>query len=261
MKSVIRQQWKARYKTALMLCAIISLIGFSIIISGQGTKLFSKNSSLLQYWLSIAFLGVYLGVPLYALVSIITTINDMVFKDTKYLMLTLPKRSWKLIGGRFLVILGEFILYAAVMLFWLSILFAAKPFYGFWVDGQRYGSQTVGFFNRLTELYTSIFVKNVTITVQVIPLTLIFAVYVMMVFSFSLTLFASIFRHKQFPKVLSIILVYFIFDLCARLITAVFRNYNFSTIASFWPLAGALFLISMLLFVGTCVLFEKRIEV
>ncbi len=260
MKAVIRQQWKARYKTALMLCGIISLVSLSVIISKQGTRLFESNSSILKYWLSIAFTAVYLGVPVYSLTSVITTIKNMVFKDTKYLMLTVPKKSWQLIGGRFLVILGELIGYAVVMLFWISIIVSAENSGAVSFDNYIFSPDKTGFFARLGELYSVVFVEHFTDTIQIIPMALIAAVFIMMVFSFSLTLFASIIRHKQFPRILSLILVYFMFDLTVRLMAFVFRDYEINTVASAWPPAAILAVLSILLFSGTCILFEKRIE-
>lgn len=260
MKAVIRQQWKARYKTALMLCVIISLVSLSVILSGQGSRLFSSNSSLFQYWLSIAFAAVYFGVPIYTLTSVINTIKNMVFKDTKYLMLTVPKKSWKLIGGRLLVILGELAGYAIVMLFWLSILFAAENGGMISIENQMYTSQTAGFFARLGEIYSVVFGKYIVETIQIVPMALICAVFIMMVFSFSLTLFASIFRHKQFPRVLSLILVYIMFDLTVRLMAVIFNGYEIDAVSSFWPPAAILALLAASLFFGTCMLFDKRIE-
>jgi hypothetical protein len=260
MKAVIRQQWKARYKTALMLCGIISLVSLSVIVTGQGSRLFENNSSILKYWLSIAFAAVYLGVPLYTLTSVITTIKNMVFKDTKYLMLTVPKKSWELIGGRLLVILGELIAYAVVMLFWLSILFASESGGMISFENHVYSSQAAGFFVRLGEIYSIVFVKHIVETIQIIPMALIGAVFIMMVFSFSLTLFASIFRHKQFPRVLSLILVYIMFDLSVRLMALIFNGYEVNTVSALWAPAGIIALLASVLFAGTCVLFEKRIE-
>ncbi len=260
MKAVIRQQFKARYKTALMLCGIISLVSLSVIVSGQGSRLFDDNNSILATWLSIAFGGVYFGVPVYALTSVITTIKNMVFKDTKYLMLTVPKKSWVLIGGRLLVILGELITYAIVMLFWLSILFAFDRGGMISFDEHVYVSEVAGFFARLGEIYSVVFIEHLLDTIQIIPMALIGAVFIMMVFSFSLTLFASIFRHKQFPKVLSIVLVYVLFDLTVRLLTSIFRNYDVNSVASVWPFAGVIGILAAALFIGTSALFEKRIE-
>ncbi|MBP7480329.1 MAG: hypothetical protein KA785_07760 [Spirochaetaceae bacterium] len=260
MKAVIRQQWKARYKTALMLCGIISLVSLSVVLSGQGSRLFSSNSSLFQYWLSIAFAAVYFGVPVYTLTSVITTIKNMVFKDTKYLMLTVPKKSWKLIVGRLLVIMGELIAYAVVMLFWLSILFASESGGMVSFENQVYTSAAAGFFARLGEIYSIVFVKHIVETIQIIPMALIGAVFIMMVFSFSLTLFASIFRHKQFPRVLSIILVYIMFDLTVRLMALIFNGYEVDAVSSMWPPAAIIALLACGLFAGTCILFEKRIE-
>lgn len=260
MKAVIRQQWKARYKTALLICAVISLVSLSVIISGQGGRLFENGSTVLGYWLSIAFTVVYIGVPIYCLTSVITTIKSMVFKDTKYLMLTVPKKSWQLIGGRLLVILAEFVFYAVIMLFWISILFASDSGGFMSFNNQVYTSAVSGFFGRFVDLYHIVFVEHFAKTIQIIPMVLIFATFIMMVFSFSLTLFASIIRHKQFPRILSLILVYIIFDLTVRLMTQIFFGYEMNSVSSIWAPTAIIALLSGILFAGTCILFEKRIE-
>jgi ABC-type arginine transport system permease subunit len=65
-----------------------------------------------------------------------------------------------------------------------------------------------------------------------------------------------LFKHKKFPKVLTIVFIYFVFDISVRSLLAL------SSIgrASIWIPAGIAGFLAVGFFVGTCYLFEKKIE-
>lgn len=260
MKTIIRQEWKARNKTILTISGLISLVSLSIILSGTAQNLFKANTSLLTYWFSLAFFGIYLGAPIYALTLVISSINSMVFKDTKYLLLSLPKSSWKLIGGKFLIMLSELVIYFLIMFFWISIFYASSQGNFLTINEIIINTKTTNFWNALTSFYSFIFIKHCIESLQVVFFALIFATFIMLVFGFSATLFASIFRHKQIPKILSFIFVYISFDSTARLMASIFKNTNFNSVSSLWPPVLVIAIISALLYSGICLLFEKRIE-
>ncbi|HPM06343.1 MAG TPA: hypothetical protein PLR81_04945, partial [Treponemataceae bacterium] len=64
MKAVIRQQIKARYKIFLGNLILLSTVSLSVLVSGNANALFGGGSrSLLTYWLQIAFVAIYMGIP------------------------------------------------------------------------------------------------------------------------------------------------------------------------------------------------------
>lgn len=254
MKAVIRQQIKARYKIFLGNLILLSTVSLSVLVSGNANALFGGGSrSLLTYWLQIAFVAIYMGIPIYCLASLIKLIKSMVFQDTKYLLLSLPRRSYSIFGGTFLTVLLEFALYAVCMFFWLSLI-AAVP--GGTKDYFLTVLNTGSFFGNLKAIYYFIFIKRFSALIQIVTIMLIYGTYVAMVFNFSFSLFAALFKHKKFPKILTIVFIYFVFDISVRSLLAL------SSIgrASIWVPAGITGLLAIGFFVGTCYLFEKKIE-
>ena len=254
MKAVIRQQIKARYKIFLGNLILLSTVSLSVLVSGNANALFGGGSrSLLTYWLQIAFVAIYMGIPIYCLASLINLIKSMVFQDTKYLLLSLPRRSYSIFGGTFLTVLLEFALYAVCMFFWLSLI-AAVP--GGTKDYFFAVLKTGSFLGNLKAIYYFIFIKRFSALIQIVTIMLIYGTYVAMVFNFSFSLFAALFKHKKFPKILTIVFIYFVFDISVRSLLAL------SSIgrASIWVPAGITGLLAIGFFVGTCYLFEKKIE-
>lgn len=254
MKAVIRQQIKARYKIFLGNLILLSTVSLSVLVSGNANALFGGGSrSLLTYWLQIAFVAIYMGIPIYCLASLIKLIKSMVFQDTKYLLLSLPRRSYSIFGGTFLTVLLEFALYAILMFFWLSLI-AAVP--GGTKDYFFVVLNTGSFLGNLKAIYYAVFVKRFSALIQIVTIMLIYGTYVAMVFNFSFSLFAALFKHKKFPKILTIVFIYFVFDISVRSLLAL------SSIgrASIWVPAGIAGLLAVGFFVGTCYLFEKKIE-
>jgi hypothetical protein len=233
---------------------LLSTVSLSVLVSGNANALFGGGSrSLLTYWLQIAFVAIYMGIPIYCLASLIKLIKSMVFQDTKYLLLSLPRRSYSIFGGTFLTVLLEFALYAVCMFFWLSLI-AAVP--GGTKDYFFAVLKTGSFLGTLKAIYYFIFIKRFSALIQIVTIMLIYGTYVAMVFNFSFSLFAALFKHKKFPKILTIVFIYFVFDISVRSLLAL------SSIgrASIWVPAGITGLLAIGFFVGTCYLFEKKIE-
>lgn len=258
MKAVIRQQIKARYKMFFGNLLLVSVLSLSILLTGKGNNLFGPGrKTILESWLQLAFTATYFGIPTYCIVSLIKIIKSMVFQDTKYLLLSLPKRSYVVFGGTFLAILFEFILYAIVLFIWLTVMGAVpettQDFFTPVVNSQS-------FWTNLNQIYYYIFIKHFSTTLKIFTLALIYSSFVAMVFSFSFTLFAALFKHKKFPKILTIVGIYLIFDLTVRILGGFSNRLHLKGSAALWVPASITAVLAIGFFVGTSWLFEKKIE-
>lgn len=107
--------------------------------------------------------GLGFWIPVAVTVTMVTTVvsffvcgsghvNDLLYRNTNYLMLTIPRRGWEILGGRFIAGLIEF-LAIAVPAFVIMSVYAAM--------GAVYAQQaTSGFAGALGYIWKQIFLVN-----------------------------------------------------------------------------------------------------
>lgn len=259
MKAVIRQQIKARFKVFLGNLVLISLVSLSISLTGKGSNIFELgDTTMLGFWLQLAFSATYFGIPIYCVVSFIKLLKSMVFQDTKYLLMSLPRSSYTIFGGTYLTILIEFLLYAILLFFWFTITASSVQTHGNFFISEPMLSNS--FWYNLKNIYYYFFVKHLARVLQGFVLIIIYGSFVAMVFSFSFTLFAALFKHKKFPKILTIVGIYLIFDLTVRILGGFSNRLHLKGSAALWVPASITAVLAIGFFVGTSWLFEKKIE-
>ena len=125
MLSVLKQEFKIHKKnifiTAIIFAAIYLCTIFSMHLSGLFESEKIQDISALWFGLSVG-LG-YIGAFFIALFKGSGSMNDILFKDTGYLIKTIPVSSWKLILGKMIIGLFEFIVYFALYLLFMTFIF------------------------------------------------------------------------------------------------------------------------------------------
>ena len=125
MLSVLKQELKIHKKnifiTAIIFAAIYLCTIFSMHLSGLFESEKIQDISALWFGLSVG-LG-YIGAFFIALFKGSGSMNDILFKDTGYLIKTIPVSSWKLILGKMIIGLFEFIVYFALYLLFMTFIF------------------------------------------------------------------------------------------------------------------------------------------
>lgn len=135
MKAVLKQEWKASRARILYTSAVIALVLLGAvlvnIISYQ-----IKNDKLaafggLLYFLSICCFAL---IALYSALRGSGNIRTLLFSDTNYLMLLVPRRSFVLLGGKQIINLAEYLIYLLPATLYMLLLL---PTAGLHIDFSR----------------------------------------------------------------------------------------------------------------------------
>jgi hypothetical protein len=178
MNEIIKYQLKGRKNTILFMLAIFAIInvvawiaevyGFTswthTVSSGVSSFDFNFESSgsgvapLLGFWVPIALATTVIATVVMFFMCCSGHVNELLFRDTSYLMLTVPRRGREIIGGRLIAGFAEFLMYAVPALFILSVHGAIAGVYA--TNGQT------GFFEAFAYLYKQVFFVNVGTTLK-----------------------------------------------------------------------------------------------
>ena len=155
MFEIIKYQLKGRRGTILFLLAafgIVNLVAWGAEIYGFATGMRSFTP-LLGFWIPIAMAVTWVTTIVMFFMCSSGHVNELLFKDTSYLMLTVPRRGWQIIGGRLVAGLIEFLMYALPMLVIMSVHAAAGTVFA--TDGKT------GFFAAMAFVYRDVFGNNI----------------------------------------------------------------------------------------------------
>lgn len=158
MLEIIKYQLKGRKNSALFLLGVFALVN-AITWAFAGTGLVLGNANppgATAFW-----------APVSIAITVITTIvafflcgsghvNELLWRNTSYLMLTIPRRGWEILGGRLIAGLIEFLAIALPALAMMSVHLAIWGAYGH-VAGS-------GFPETLALIYRLYFVTNLPAT-------------------------------------------------------------------------------------------------
>ncbi len=154
MFEIIKYQLKGRKNSILLLLAIfgiVNLIAFGVETVGifSGKLAFGPSAG---FWIPISIGTTFITTVVMFFICGTGHVNELLYKDSSYLMLTVPRRGWEVLGGRLIAGFVEFIAYAVSATLFLSMhgAFAA-------VISNR-GS--VSFFGALGFIYKQIFIVN-----------------------------------------------------------------------------------------------------
>lgn len=123
MKAVLKQEWKASVPRILYTSAVITLVMLGAvllnIIAYQTRNQKISSLGVLFYFLSIV---VFIAISWFAWFRGAGNIRSLLFSDTNYLMLLVPRRSFILLGGKQLVSLAEYLIYVVPAFFYILLL-------------------------------------------------------------------------------------------------------------------------------------------
>ena len=154
MLEIIKYQLKGRKNSMLLLLAIfgiLNLIAFAVEAAGMFTGSFSFGPAA-GFWIPIAVGSTVITTVVMFFKCSTGHVEELLYKDTSYLMLTVPRRGWEVLGGRLVAGLVEFIAYAVSCAFLLSI-------HGAFAAVLSSGGET-GFFRLLGFMYEQVFITN-----------------------------------------------------------------------------------------------------
>lgn len=110
MLEIIKYQLKGRKNAILLMLAIFSAVNLAACLfeaKGLLTREFTFSPTL-GFWIPVAVsVTVIATIVLFFLCSS-GHVNELLYKNTSYLMLTVPRHGWEILGGRFIAGLIEF---------------------------------------------------------------------------------------------------------------------------------------------------------
>ena len=122
MKSVLIQEFRLHYKRVLFTVALMAglyiLSGVLFALAEPESKLFNTAMGLSSPTFTFGTVGLFL----WALFKGSGYVGDLIFKDTGYLMKTVPVSSWSLIGGKMVIGLLEFFVYCVLWTVYVFIV-------------------------------------------------------------------------------------------------------------------------------------------
>jgi len=270
MKTVLRQEWQASKKR----------IGITSIVLA-GIMLFAISLNVLAYYtkdLHVSGFGTFLyiiclqlstfGIALFALIKGSGNLHTVLFKDTNYLILTLPKRSWVLMGGKLIMNLIEYLIYTIPAAIYLSFLgptaefiFGNFKFNMSTVMGEQEITNGSSYWYNVKMLYKTVF-GNFDQVLKVALLIAVTFIVIQIFFNIAFAIYATFIKSKKKHSIIMAIIIFFMFFIPTRVASTIFRTITMNNVLPEMSIFTVIMLaFAVIYFVLTSWLIEKKIEV
>jgi len=270
MLEIIKYQLKGRKNNILLLLAIfgiLNVIAYGMEISGIIANLKNMNSGF-GFWIVIAIATTVIATMVTFFLSSTGHVRDLLYKESSYLMLTVPRHGWEILGGRFIAGLIEFLACAIPAGFLLSIHAAIiLP-----TQSSEFANPLMAFIT----IYKEVFIVNFIPVAQILLLGLCAFAIVGTFITFAVVASRSFVKNKGIATAVSIAVFVTVINLATQWGSKFSRNFNwYWNIDSFSgmmnnghiqsipvPVASLLFffVIAAALFAAASWLMEKKVE-
>lgn len=270
MLEIIKYQLKGRKNSVLLLLAIfgiLNVIAYVVEISGIITNL-EKMDSGFGFWIVVAIATTVIATIVTFFLCASGHVGELFSRDSSYLMLTVPRHGWEILGGRFVAGLIEFLACAIPAGFLLSIHAAIML-----------PTQSSEFANPLMAfgtIYKQVFIVNFVPMAKIILLALCAFTIIGIFFTFAVVASRSFVKNKGIATAVSIAVFVTVINLATQWGNRFSSNFNwYWNIDAFSgmlnnghielfpiPVASLLFflIISAALFAAASWLMEKKVE-
>lgn len=178
--------------------------------------------------------------------------EDMLFKDTSYLMKTIPRTSWSIFAGKLIIGLLEFFMYCIMFTIFLLIYLSIHTV--MFTD--------ISVFSALKDII-KVIIKQLPDIINIALFTLLFYIFMQITVNFTLTTYYALCRDKKWTKILLFVFAV-LFVRFAVKVTSFFVDFeNFDIIeksAELWPPVLILTGIAGIYYVLTCIIYDKKIN-
>ena len=246
MLSVLKQELSIHKKNILFTSIIITAIyAISLICLWLNNVITSENmADFTAIWMAIGLIVGSIGAFFITLGKGSGSMIDLLYKDTGLLMKTIPVNSLKLIGGKIIIGLLEFFIYTTLFSVYLCIL-------------TLYAKNNSLEFIKIS-LSDSIFdcfsLFCFAITLFILAQT---------VLNFAFTLSKSFIKNTKWSGIIVGVTIYFILSFIVEITSATFDiiHFNFpDDFANFWILIILFTIISIVLYIITSILYDKKVN-
>ena len=246
MLSVLKQEFSIHKKNILFTSIIITAIyAISLIFLLLNNVITSENmADFTAIWMAIGLIVGSIGAFFITLGKGSGSMIDLLYKDTGLLMKTIPVNSLKLIGGKIIIGLLEFFIYTTLFSVYLCIL-------------TLYAKNNSLEFIKIS-LSDSIFdcfsLFCFAITLFILAQT---------VLNFAFTLSKSFVKNTKWSGIIVAVTIYFILSFIVEITSATFDiiHFNFpDDFVNFWILVILFTIISIVLYIITSILYDKKVN-
>lgn len=282
MLEIIKYQLKGRKNEMAIILAvfgILNLIAYGVEISGVVTS-FERMDSALGFWIVVAVLATSIVTTVMFFLCSTGHVNELLYKDSSYLMLTVPRHGWEILGGRLVAGLVEFLAYFVSAGFLGSVHLA--------IVSQAAGTQEVNPLRVFAFMYEQVFIVNFVPVLQVFLLCLCVFVITGIFLSFAVVASRSFVKNRGIGFAVAIAVFVIVTSQATRWGTSLSANLDWfwnvklaihPETSIFWksdlvrmavaqtqivpiPLAPFLFflILAALLFAASSWLMEKKVE-
>lgn len=198
MKEIIKYQLKDRKGFMLLVLSVFGILNaiayaIELYAVAAGTNLQSFDSML---WVVVAAATTAITTMIMFFLCGSGHVDSLLYKDTSYLMLTIPRAGWEIIGGRFVGGLIEFLAYlgSACVLAFIHVVIVA--FTGSVRPGDAFGL--------IAAFFDQVFVLNFPAVLQILVLALLVYALIGMMITFAVVASRSFLKSKRLATVSSI---------------------------------------------------------
>lgn len=272
MKSVIKQEWKMRSRSILWASGVLLLLNVIMYICNGVVMVnpTSKTRFMADMFMSIAMTVDTFGVLIYTLCAGAGNMRSMLFSDTGYLMMSLPKNSFVLIAGKMLTGLFEFLIYCVHFCVYVLILLAQTSGTSF-TDVETSESGVIisnaiagnGFWGRLGTILKDVFTEHLPECLNFVGMVIVCFVLLEIVYNCAITVYTSFCKNRRFTKLLLLVILFLMIWLAGKVTSNVIGAANFDIFDNFtrlWLPIGIFSVFGAVYYVITCLLYEKKVS-
>ena len=240
MLSVLKQEFSIHKKNILFTSIIIAAIyAISLICLCLNNVITSENmADFTAIWVAISFVVGSVGAFFITLGKGSGSMIDLLYKDTGLLMKTIPVNSLKLIGGKIIIGLLEFIIYIALFSVYLCLI------------------------NLYVKYHASEFIK-ITLSDSMFESAITLFILAQTVLNFAFTLSKSFVKNTKWSGIIVAVTIYFILSFIVEITGATFDVIHFNypeDFLKFWILVILFTIISIVLYIITSILYDKKVN-
>ena len=246
MLSVLKQEFSIHKKIILFTSIIITAIyAISLICLWLNNVITSENmADFTAIWVAISFVVGSVGAFFITLGKGSGSMIDLIYKDTGLLMKTIPVNSLKLIGGKIIIGLLEFFIYVALF----SVYFCLINLY------VKYHSSEFIKITLSDSMFEYFSLFCFAITLFILAQT---------VLNFAFTLSKSLVKNTKWSGIIVAVTIYFILSFIVEITGATFDviHFNFpEDFLKFWILVILFTIISIVLYIITSILYDRKVN-
>ncbi len=199
MGRIFKYEIRRRLNTILILSGTMIVLSIgSMVLLGIFKTPFSSMGTTGNLWLGLTFFALAF-IPLVMFFTCSNGhIDELLYKDTNYLMLTIPIRSEAILGGRILAGFVEYLIYALIACIFFIIIGAQQAVF--------YGQSGQTLISVLGDVFYQIFIQNFLPFLYGVLLLVSSFLLVGTAFMFVKALTRSFIRKKMAAQIIAVIL-------------------------------------------------------